>query len=102
VVTVGDTGNIAGVGTLNTHTIPGGTGTIALLSNITGTNSGTNTGDQDLSGYLTKAGNLSGITDASAARGVLGLGSIATRNITVSSSAPSGGSDGDLWLQYTP
>ena len=33
-------------GTLNTHTIPGGTGTIALTTDITGTNSGTNTGDQ--------------------------------------------------------
>ena len=28
------TGDMAGVGTLNTHTVPGGTGTIALLSNI--------------------------------------------------------------------
>lgn len=45
-VIVGDTGNITGLGTLNTHTVPGGTGTIALTSNITGTNSGTNTGDQ--------------------------------------------------------
>lgn len=35
VVTIADaTGNMAGVGTLNTHTIPGGTGTIALTSNI--------------------------------------------------------------------
>ncbi len=33
-VTVGDTGNMAGVGTLNTHTIPGGTGTLALTTDI--------------------------------------------------------------------
>ena len=29
-VTIDDSGNLAGVGTLNTHTIPGGTGTLAL------------------------------------------------------------------------
>ena len=35
VVTIADTsGNMAGVGTLNTHTIPGGTGTIALTSDL--------------------------------------------------------------------
>ena len=33
-VIVGDTGNITGLGTLNTHTIPGGTGTIALTSDL--------------------------------------------------------------------
>lgn len=32
VLLVGDTGNITGAGTLNTHTIPGGTGTLALTS----------------------------------------------------------------------
>ncbi len=36
VVTIAQTsGNIAGVGTLNTHTIPGGTGTFALTSDLT-------------------------------------------------------------------
>lgn len=35
VVTIADTtGNMAGVGTLNTHTIPGGTGTLALTSEL--------------------------------------------------------------------
>ena len=35
VVTIADTsGNMAGVGTLNTHTIPGGTGTLALTSDL--------------------------------------------------------------------
>ena len=60
VVTIADTtGDVAGVGTLNTHTIPGGTGTLALTSQITGTNSGTNTGDVSLAGtpdYITLAG----------------------------------------------
>lgn len=37
------------------------------------------------------------------ARTSLGLGSIATKAITVSTSAPSGTpADGDIWLQYTP
>ena len=54
-----------GAGTLNfpttgnsnySWTLPLATGTIALTSDITGTNSGTNTGDQDLSGYLLKSG----------------------------------------------
>ena len=44
--------------------------------------------------------NLSALTSASTARANLGLGSIATHNITISSSSPSGGSDGDIWLQY--
>lgn len=38
VVTIADsTGDMAGVGTLNTHTIPGGTGTLALTSNLPNT-----------------------------------------------------------------
>ena len=41
-----DSGNLSGVGALNTHTLQGGSGTLALTSDITGTNSGTNTGDQ--------------------------------------------------------
>lgn len=33
VVIIGDTGNVTGLGTLNTHTIPAGTSTFAILSN---------------------------------------------------------------------
>ena len=46
------------------------------------------------------SGNLAGLGNAGTARTNLGLGSIAPHNVTISSSAPSGGSDGDIWLQY--
>jgi len=45
---------------------------------------------------------LSALSSASTARTNLGLGSIATHNVTISSSAPSGGSDGDFWYVYVP
>jgi len=49
VVTIADsTGNMAGVGTLNTHTIPGGTSTLALTSDITNM---VETDDTDASGW---------------------------------------------------
>ena len=40
--------------------------------------------------------------NASAQRTTLGLGTAAVLNITTSSSSPSGGADGDIWIQYTP
>lgn len=36
--------------------------------------------------------------DASAGRSTLGLGNISTRTLTISTSAPSGGSNGDIWF----
>lgn len=42
-------------------------------------------------------------TTAADGRTALGLGSVATKNQTVSTSAPSGTpADGDTWLEYTP
>jgi hypothetical protein len=50
-------------------------------------------------GLLAAANNLSDLSNAATARTNLGLKSGATTNITVNSSAPSGGSDGDIWIQ---
>lgn len=62
----------------------------------------------------TELGHLAGVTSAiqtqingrvSQTNGVVttaAIGSAVVRNITASTSTPSGGSDGDVWLQYTP
>jgi hypothetical protein len=42
-----------------------------------------------------------GASDAANARANLGIGSMATRAVTISTSDPSGGADGDVWFKYT-
>ena len=56
-----------------------GLGTLATQNGtFSGASSGTNTGDQDLSGLMVKANNLSDLTNTTTARTNLGLGTLAT------------------------
>lgn len=84
----------------------GGTGTVTSVngsSSVSGLSlSGgpiTTTGTLTLSGTVGVSSGGTGATSSGDARANLGLGSIATSNITVSSSDPAGGSDGDIWFK---
>lgn len=59
-------------------------------------------GTSKLGGDITTAGKaLLDDADASAQRTTLGLKTGATTNITTSTSDPTGGADGDIWIKYT-
>jgi hypothetical protein len=85
----------SGGGTVTSVALSGGS-TGLSVSGSPITSSGTIT----LSGTLAVANGGTGATNATNARTNLGIGSIATRAVTISTSAPSGGADGDIWLRY--
>jgi len=61
----------------------------------------TGTGTLALAGTLGLASGGTGATTASGVRTALGLGNIALATYSFQTSAPSGGSDGDIWFQYS-
>jgi len=67
---------------------------------ITSTRLNESISNMGVSGTLEVAKGGTGSSTATAARTALGIGSIATRAITISTSTPTGGSDGDIHLQY--
>ena len=54
-----------------------------------------------IAGELLSANNLSDVSNAETARTNLGIGSMAQRAFTISTSAASGGSNGDVWAKVT-
>lgn len=98
--------NITGTATIAAGTVTGNFevgGTVTLSSN-------TSIGSVS----STELGYLDGVTSAiqtqlnarvNQTNGVVttaAVGSVVVRNIAISTATPSGGSDGDVWLQYTP
>lgn len=70
------------------------------LSNVNNWGASSATNSTSTTTYATTAGVKTAYDAAQAARSAPDLELDRKRKITVSSSAPSGGSDGDIWLQY--
>lgn len=95
----GTVSSVGGTGTVNGISL---SGTVTSSGSLTlgGTLSGVSLTTQ-VTGTLPVANGGTGATTDSGARTNLGIGSMATRDLTISTSAPTGGSDGDVWFQYT-
>jgi hypothetical protein len=70
----------------------------AVTSSVTATELGFLSGVT--SGIQTQLGARVNTTNGTVATAA--IGSAVVRNITLSTATPSGGMDGDVWLQYTP
>lgn len=88
-VIIGDTGNVTGLGTLNTHTLPGGTDTIALIA-----------ASQSLSNKTLAAPVITGtITFPDGVRQIFNPnGTNAGINVGANAGEPSAPVDGDLFI----
>lgn len=60
----------------------------------------TGSGSGALATFTSAARTFVAAVDAAAQRTAIGVKSMSTRDVTISTSAPSGGADGDVWLRY--
>lgn len=60
----------------------------------------TGSGSAALADFTSAARTFLAASDAAGQRTAIGVKSMSTRDVTISTSAPSGGADGDVWLRY--
>jgi hypothetical protein len=96
-------GGTAGTVTINANLVAIGSGisiTAAQISDITATATELNYVDGVTSAIQTQIDGRVSQTNGTVTTAA--VGSVVVRNIALSTATPSGGMDGDVWLQYTP